>query len=168
MTVERSRMEWGGLVLSILMVVSIVGIALGSLTSDKSDPPTSDRPVARAAHVVPGPAGQLAAVDRALARKDLSVAVFAWRDAYSAALGTRRWDAMVEVGDAAMRIHELAGSPPGSALGHKAEARQAYLRALFLARSAGSQEGIDRVAKAFAALGDAEMAARAQSITVTR
>lgn len=159
-------MEWGVVVVSIMMVVSVVGIAVGSLTSDKSDPPPSDRPGAGVVRDAPTHADRLAVVEQALARKDMSGAVYAWRDAYGLALGARRWEAMVDVGDAAERIHALGGRA-GHALGFRAEARQAYLRALFLARHAGSRDGIERVSKAFAALGDAEMAARVNAITMT-
>ena len=39
-------------------------------------------------------------VDDALAKRDLSAAERAWHDAYAAALASRRWEGMVEIGRA--------------------------------------------------------------------
>ena len=167
MTLERSRIEWSGLVLSVVMVVGVAGVALGNLAAERNRGAQLERASA-SPRTAPTLAERIGAVDRALARKDMSAAVYAWGDAYSLALGARRWDAMVEVGDAAVRIDALADSPPGYLIGFRAEARQAYLRALFLARHARSEDGIERVARAFAALGDTDMAARVHTITVTR
>lgn len=58
-----------------------------------------------------------------------------------------------------MRVDALASSP-----GFRAAARQAYRRALFLARRDRSPEGSARVADAFTALGDLEVAAQARGI----
>ena len=49
-------------------------------------------------------------VDDALAKRDLSAAERAWHDAYAAALASRRWEGMVEVGDAVRRIGATGGS----------------------------------------------------------
>jgi hypothetical protein len=168
MTMERSRIEWSGLVLSVVMVMGVAGIALGNLAAERTRGGQLERPESASPRTAPALADRIGAVDRALARKDMSAAVYAWGDAYTLALGARRWDAMVEVGDAAVRIDALADNPPGYLIGFRAEARQAYLRALFLARHARSADGIERVAQAFAALGDTDMAARVHSIRVTR
>ena len=165
--VERSRLEWGGLVLSVVLVVGIVSIAVGSLTHDRAEVMSPGTSRADTPRGVPLLADRLAAVDHALANKDVSTAIYAWRDAHSLALGARRADAMADVGDAAVRIDAIVATPPGHVLGFRAEARQAYLRALFLARRQRSQDVVDRIAKAFAGLGDTEMAARVQAITVT-
>ncbi len=113
-------------------------------------------------------ARHIAAADAALAADDVGLAVSEWRHAYRAALGTRRWEPMVEVGDAAARIDARAGRPGGQPFVFRAQARQAYLTALSSARGAGSREGIERVAAAFAALGDAEVAARVGDIVLER
>ena len=97
---------------------------------------------------------RVALVDEALARVDLSRATHEWREAYGAALRSRRWDALVEVGDRAVRIAEVAGGSTH----FRAEARQAYLNALFRARAQRAVEGMHRAAEAFARLGDSEMA----------
>lgn len=92
----------------------------------------------------------LAAVDRALARHDVSAAVGAWHDAHGAALASRGWEGMIAVGDAFLRI----GAEAGSAHGSRPNARQAYLNALMRAHRDGSADGMRRTAQAFAALGD--------------
>ncbi len=96
----------------------------------------------------------LARVDEALARQDLSGAIRACHDAYRAALGSRRWEALVDVGDAYLRIGEAAGSRKG----WEPRARESYLNALLRARQEGSVEGVLRATEAFADLGDREVA----------
>jgi len=95
----------------------------------------------------------LAAVSDALAAKNVGAADRAWRDAYGAALGSRTWVGMAEVGDAALRIGDVARLRKP----YEAKARQAYLTALFRARSQGSLNGVLRIAQAFEALGDREV-----------
>jgi hypothetical protein len=96
----------------------------------------------------------IAAADAALARRDVNAAVQARHDAYSAALASRRWQGMVAVGDLILRI----GDARSTSATAPAQARQAYLIALFRARAEGSVEGVMRTAEAFAALGDREVA----------
>jgi hypothetical protein len=100
---------------------------------------------------------QLQRMDVALARGDVSAAVQARRDAYSAALKSRRWDGMLAVGDASVRLAEV----PSERAAMLAEARYAYLSALFRARSERSLDGVLRAAEAFAALGDRDAARQA-------
>jgi hypothetical protein len=159
--------EWSARPALMVGALALAGIALASLGgaatqvligASRPAPAVEDRPLP--AH--------LAALDAAIARGDVSRAVFEWRLAYGAALGSRRWEAMLAVGDAATRIDALAGRRDGAPTGFRAEARQAYLRALFDARAARSPEGMHRAADAFAALGDAEMAARARTMTADR
>ena len=92
-------------------------------------------------------------VDDALAKHDLSAAERAWHNAYAAALGSRRWEGMVEVGDAVRRI----GATGGSRTAAHARARRIYLTALFRARQQGSLDGVLRAAEAFSALGDPQV-----------
>jgi hypothetical protein len=94
--------------------------------------------------------------------------VLEWRDAYGVALRSRDWAAMVSVGDAAVRIDRIARLPSDHPTGFRAEARQAYLRALVDARAVRSRQGITRVADAFAALGDAEMAGRVRTLAAVQ
>lgn len=102
------------------------------------------------------PRGSVQRVDDALAKGDLTAAERAWQDAYTAALGSRRWEGMLEAGDAARRIGEASGSGKAA----DARARQAYLTALWRARRAGSLDGVLRAAEAFSALGDREVVAQ--------
>jgi hypothetical protein len=67
-----------------------------------------------------------------------------------------------------VRIDGLSSRRARVPTGFRAEARQAYLRALFDARASGSKEGMHRAADAFGALGDADMAARAHAIAGER
>ena len=101
-------------------------------------------------------------VDQALADGNLSRAQLEWREAYADAMSSGRWEALVGVGDAAVRVNTMAGQRSG----HRTEARQAYLAALLRARVQGSAAGAERVAEAFAALGDEEMSRQARAIAV--
>jgi hypothetical protein len=92
----------------------------------------------------------LARIDDGLHAGDPGLAVAAWRDAYREAVKSGRWDAMADVGDAALRIgdvREFRETP-------QAAARKSYLTALFRARASASLEGVLRVADGFTALGD--------------
>lgn len=95
----------------------------------------------------------LGEVDGALARKNVSAAELAWHHAYGAALRSRRWEGLVEVGDAYLKIGRAAGRPRA----WEAKARRIYLAALFRARQQGSLDGVLRTTEAFAALGDHEV-----------
>jgi hypothetical protein len=100
----------------------------------------------------------LEAVDAALDANDLRAAHKAWQAAHGAALASRRWEGLVETADAHLRIAQVAGLPGAP------KARDLYLSALFRARDAGSREGVLRVAAAFEALGDREVASQARRI----
>ena len=145
------RVQWG-LGVAGATVVAVLGIS--GLSGSSSMPVRLDQ----VAFVQPSPelawTQRVALVDEALARTDLSRATHEWREAYGAALSSRRWDALVEVGDQAVRIAEVSGGAPQ----FRAEARQAYLNALFRARAQRAVEGMHRVAEAFERLGDSEMA----------
>lgn len=152
---------WVGLALAL-----VAGTTLGTLAGARARVASLDRP-----RPLPDGRGaslsdRLASMDAAIARGDRTRAIYEWRDAYGLALKTREWEPMVRVGDAAARIGALASLPTLEPSGFRAEARQAYLLALFRARDAGARDGIERVAAAFTALGDADMAARARTIVV--
>ena len=153
-----------GLVLSIVGILAVAVAALGGFAAGSRgvpgrEPGGSHRIDDRALRA------QLAAVDEAISRQDRDRAIQAWRDAYPVALASRRWEAMAAIGDAAVRIDAMV--IPREA-GFKPEARRAYLQALFSARAAGSLQGIQRVADAFAELGDAEMASRTRALMASR
>lgn len=164
---EGRRTDWRVIVLSIAGFVAVAGLALGGLAGGTGtgtySAPRPEREIDERAM----PA-RLAAIDAALGRKDMSRAVFEWRDAYGIALRSRSWESMVAVGDAAVRVDAAASRPAGHPSSFRAEARQAYLRALLDAQAARSPEGIEGVAVAFAALGDAETAAMVRTMTVRR
>jgi hypothetical protein len=101
---------------------------------------------------------RLARVDAAIAANDASRAIYEWREAYGAALRSRRWEALVAVGDAGTRLEALLGATGR----YRPEARQAYMAALLRARAQGSTAGMRRVAEAFAALGDEAAAIHAR------
>ena len=94
--------------------------------------------------------GYLEMADAALARRDGTTAVRAWREAHAAALRTRAWRPLVEVGDALIRIADVDGRRPAYA----AQARKIYMAALVRARADRSVDGVLRVAEAFSVLGD--------------
>jgi hypothetical protein len=102
----------------------------------------------------------ITAVDEALAQGDVSGAMKAWQPAHGAAMRDRRWEGLVEVGDARLRIERAAGYERNG----KEQARTVYLMALFRARDERSVPGLLRVATAFAKLGDREVAERAVRI----
>lgn len=103
-------------------------------------------------------------VDDALKARNAQDAARALQEAHTAALGSRRWDGMVAVGDAARRI----GQTTGAARAYDARARQAYLVALFRASHERSVDGMLRVADAFNALGDTEVATHCRHLAQTR
>lgn len=105
----------------------------------------------------------LAAVDRALRSGNIGAALAAWHPAYTAALRDRRWDTLIDVADARLRIERAAGFQKAG----ESKARELYLMALFRARREGSVAGVLRAAIAFDQLGDREVAARALSIAAT-
>ena len=142
-----------GLFLGALLLAMVVGsvgaVAVMAPTSAAVTPPAS-----------PTWPSYVTAVDNALARDDIGGAVRAWHDLYGAALGSRRWEAMVDAGDAFRRVAERAGTPGAG----RPNARQAYLVALMRAEHAASADGVRRVADAFAQLGDHGVAAQCRRI----
>ena len=99
-------------------------------------------------------------MDAALVAQDISLAERAWLQGYQQALGSRRWEGMVEAGDAALRIRAVAKAQRLAA----PTARQAYLTALVRARGQGSVDGVLRAAEAFARLGDEEVVEQALQV----
>lgn len=102
----------------------------------------------------------LSAVDTALASGDVRDATGALKVAYQTALGSRRWRGMIAFGDAALRVADASGDRN---LG-VAQARRAYLLALFRARGDRSVDGALMAAQSFASLGDREVARACLSV----
>ena len=96
---------------------------------------------------------------RSLASRNLSRAVYEWRDAYGLALRARGWEPMADVGDAAVRVKTVMGGAAGRSTGFRAEARRAYIHALLRAQREQSREGVNHIADGFTSLGDTDMAA---------
>lgn len=166
MPMQRRRTKKRLIVLAIVIMTAIAGIAVGAGAIDRARA-GDERPRWSDSRLLPTLSQRMAMLDAAIARGDVSRATREWQDAVSLALAARRWQAMVDMGDAAVKIDALAGRPAGYPTGFRAQARQAYLTALFRARSQRAPEGIERVAKAFAALGDTDMATRAQALGAT-
>ena len=133
--------------IAVLIVVAALAIALAVIEALAGQ---NERPDTAA----PQWAQHLHRADAALRRNNVGGADRAWHDAYVAALGTRQWEGMLAVGDAALRV----GDTPRARLAASTKARQAYLGALFRARDDASLAGLLDVAHAFAVLGDTALA----------
>jgi hypothetical protein len=94
-----------------------------------------------------------AVVEEAIAEGDGARAAREWLHVWSIAQASRRWDALLTAGDAALRIGHLTGAM----LSGRFQARQAYRAALFRAYSQRSIKGVLRTADASALMGDREM-----------
>jgi hypothetical protein len=139
---------WGvvaGIVAGTWMVVA-VGAAW--ISGAKANPSDTDASAGPARYERPASVGEAAAAH------DVTHVDREWREAYRVASRSRQWEALVTVGDAAVGIDGAAGRPTM----YRAEARRAYLEALFRARAQGSADGIRRAAEAFERLGDREAA----------
>jgi hypothetical protein len=136
---EASRFSHRGplLFVALAMGILLVALAIVEALGDQARP-GSQQPWVE----------YLESMDDALANGDARATDWALRQAHWAALGSRRWKGMIEVGDAARRIGKLTA------------ARTAYLTAAFRARRIGSLEGVLSAAAGFAALGDGEVAGR--------
>lgn len=153
------------LVLALLGAAFVVALTVGRWLPGSANPLTTRVGASLMSLTDGGPAGraadsawreQIAVVDTLLERGDVSAAARASHDAYRAALGSQRGDAMLAVGEAFVR----SGDRTGTGEAAKAHARQAYLVAFTRARRDGAAEAMRRVEAAFAALGDLEVAAQ--------
>ena len=130
----------------LLPLLASVALAI-SLTSP--DPADATHTAFLGDHEAPW-RSHVQAFDAALAARDLRGADRHLLDGYRAAVASRRWEGMVDVGDAFLRKAAATGLREQGV----AQARQSYLNALFRARGRGSLDGTLRVAEAFAAIGD--------------
>lgn len=141
-------MRWNlniGVAILALVLLGLVGVWL-------SAPRTLDAGV-EARQLLPPWSAQLEEVELSLATGDRDRAVGAWTHAWTTALASRRWQPLIDVGDAALRID---GAGVASSIG-RANARQAYQAALIRARAQRSVHGVLRAAESFASLGDREV-----------
>ena len=95
----------------------------------------------------------IAAMDQAIAQRNVTAAVRAWRQAYLLAVNDMGWHGLIEVAIACRRIGAIAGFAKTS----EDRARETYWLALFRARRQGSLDGVLQSAEAFGALGDRAM-----------
>ena len=112
---------------------------------------------------MPRPLVQIRAIDEALARGDTTAAVRTWQEAYISAAASRRWDVLVDIGDATLRLAEVAGPRRP----YEARARTVYLAALFRARAAGVKDAVRGICARFSRLGDTHAAAQCREIART-
>lgn len=162
MAVEMTR-RWSQAVLGLGFGLAVVGLGLlevmlteqirflgprATVATQTPAPNSSSEAVSAAPWK-----SRLLQVEAALTRGDVGAAERAWHDAYGTAFGSRRWDGLVEVGDAYLLIGEAAKGRQVAG----ARARMLYLAALFRARQQGSLEGVLRTTEAFHALGDHEV-----------
>ena len=98
-------------------------------------------------------AERITAIGEATQRGDLTTARETWHDAYRSLRRTRDWEGMAALGDTAL---DIAGAS-GAHQPWEADARQAYLGALFRARADASLDGVLRATDAFATLGDRDV-----------
>src|SRR5690242_4115487 len=115
---RRAMARQRGVVVLAVIFAMLMGLEVVAQAAARRAAESDDRPWK----------GALERMDRAVAASDISAAERAMHDAYVAAVASRRWDAMVAVGDAYGRLgvasHEVSQD--------RARARQAYLAAFFL------------------------------------
>lgn len=99
------------------------------------------------------PAAALRAIEEAAGRGDRATAERLRRELHAEALASRRWQAWLLAGHAALAV---GGGVPAAG-GMRATARRAYRTALFQARAQSSVDGVLQTAEAFARLGDHEI-----------
>ncbi|HET7875424.1 MAG TPA: hypothetical protein VFN71_07845 [Methylomirabilota bacterium] len=140
MSETSKRFAW-----TVAVATATLGIFIG-LGQARSTEPSLPAPAPWAVHIQ--------VMDAALERGDVEQAARARHDAYRAALASRRWEALADVGDATLRL----AARRGVGVPTLAEARRLYLSALFRARRERSLAGVLRATEAFAALGDRDVA----------
>jgi hypothetical protein len=129
------------LILALIAVEVLVTDAPGAIASRSWTPP-------------------LARADEALQDGDLAAALAWWREARQTAIRSGRWEGLIEVGDAFLRLGEAGGFRRDA----ETQAREAYLGALLRAQRQRSLEGVLRAATAFGELGDREVTVQALRI----
>ena len=160
--------KWGSIILSIVAMAGAGVFVLGGTLPDSCATATTERPEQVEMRDDAALAERLATLNTALARQDLSRAIYEWRDAYGLALRSRSWEAMATVGDAAVRVNTLMGAPASHVDGFRSEAHRAYIHALLRAQREQSREGVDRIADGLASLGETDMAAQARTLGTGR
>jgi hypothetical protein len=136
--------------IAVMPVLALV-VTLGTMLSGRAAPaPAAGHAVAAETPVPHAWKTSLHTMDRAIAATDTAAAELAWRDAYIHAIRSREWDALLAVGEGALRI----GDHVGAKQPYRARARASWLTALFRAQDRRSVHGVLDVAEAFGRLGD--------------
>jgi len=151
------KTRWG-LVLTGAVVLGVIGIF--GLSASGHVPLGLARVVFVQPESVPAWVQRIALVDEALERAELSRAIYEWREAYGAALRSRRSDGLIAVGDRAVRIAARAGGSGYFLTG----AKYVYVHAALRARAEGSRDTVLGIAQVFNKLGDPEQAGQMRRI----
>jgi hypothetical protein len=132
--------------LPAMLVLAVLGFLL------RASPGTAEL-LSRIVFVDPPPANawarHLKDVDDAIADRALSRAIYTWRDAYAAAIASKRWEPLAEVADRALLIDMMSVTPTL----YRDEAQQLYRFALARARAAHVSDGVGRACVALQAMG---------------
>jgi hypothetical protein len=142
-------------VLSVAVVAGAAVIVWALPHAHRAVEPRAERPVS-GGHTpsANSTAERITAVGEAVQRGDFATARAAWHEAYRSLRRTRDWQGMAALGDTALGIAGASGARQP----WEADARQAYLGALFRARAEASLDGVLRTTEAFATLGDRDVA----------
>jgi hypothetical protein len=157
--VTRERSLWSGLPARVIWCSLTVAVVAGAAVMVWALPHAHRAADGRAevAAGEPSPdstSERIASVDEAVQRGDLAAARAAWRDVFQSLRPTQDWQGMAELGDSALRVAGVSGMRGP----WEADARRAYLGAMFRARTDESLDGVLRAAEAFATLGDRDVA----------
>ena len=146
---KAMKKPWGTAVVMIALLTALGGWAARASLNEI---------VVVRAETTPAWAQRLTLVDEAVASNNVSRAIYEWREAYGAAMGSRRAEALASVGDAALRIDTLAGARGV----FRAEARDAYRGSMLLAHAQRDVRTMMRAADSLTLLGDTRAADRAR------
>src|SRR5215831_10826336 len=132
------KTRWGQGLAGLVMVGTIGAFALAA---SGSAPFGRDRSTER--NSTPVWVQRVARVDAALERSDFTVAIYEWREAYGAAVMTKRSEALIAVAQRATRLAEV-----GAGSGYfRSEARHIYMHAALRARAERSPQVILGIAE---------------------
>ena len=156
--VTRDRSMWSGLrgrvIWCSLTVAVMAGAAVMVWALPHAHRAADGRAERAAVESSPDSSERIASIDEAVQRGDFAAARAMWRDVFQSLRPTQDWQAMAALGDSALRIAGASGTRGP----WEADARRAYLGAMFRARTDESLDGVLRAAEAFATLGDRDVA----------
>lgn len=155
---QDRRADWRSMRIGLAVQAAVLGPSLGVLWAS-SLPAGGVAPVASTV--------SLGEVRAAIGRHDLARAADLRYRLHAEALASRRWEAWLAAGDAALALGRARGDQLDRTSRHVGVARRAYRSALAEAQRERSLEGVARAGDAFAALGDRDMVDIATRITET-